>query len=170
MASLKNKVCIHCNTDFIDKNYSRSRKYCSVQCYRDSSVFLKGIIKGGKARLGQTHNWGDKISLSKLGKPRPDMVGENNPNWNGGTSSDRLKDMQSIKYKQWRLAVFIRDEYTCQKCSIKNGLGKTIRLEAHHIKTWKDYPELRHDTENGTTLCRDCHLQEHYSTDGFKKK
>ena len=53
---------------------------------------------------------------------------------------------------EWRNAVYKRDDYTCQDCQIK---GK--RLNAHHIKGFKDYPELRFDLDNGITLCVDCH-------------
>lgn len=31
------------------------------------------------------------------------------------------------------------------------------RLEAHHILSWKDYPELRYDINNGITLCHAHH-------------
>lgn len=31
------------------------------------------------------------------------------------------------------------------------------RLEAHHKKSWRDYPSLRYDVKNGTTYCKFCH-------------
>ena len=46
-----------------------------------------------------------------------------------------------------------RDQYTCQLC-----LQKASSLHVHHIKTWRDSPELRFDERNLVTLCRDCHL------------
>ena len=56
------------------------------------------------------------------------------------------------KINLWRLAVFERDNYTCQDCK-KNG----CYIEAHHIKSWAKYPELRFNINNGKTLCKDCH-------------
>jgi len=56
--------------------------------------------------------------------------------------------------KDWRTAVFERDDYTCQRCGCRGG-----RLQAHHIKPYKDHPELRHDLTNGETLCVECHKQ-----------
>lgn len=63
---------------------------------------------------------------------------------------------QSPQYKCWRLSVFERDNYTCQKCSQKGG-----KLEAHHIKTFKLYKNLRFVISNGMALCVKCHKQTH---------
>lgn len=56
----------------------------------------------------------------------------------------------------WRIAVFERDNYTCADCEVRGG-----RLNAHHIKSFKDYPKLRHDVDNGITLCECCHRKRH---------
>ena len=54
-------------------------------------------------------------------------------------------------YKNWRTKVYKRDGYKCQVC------GSRKRTEAHHIKTWSRFPQLRFDINNGVTLCRICH-------------
>lgn len=64
---------------------------------------------------------------------------------------------KSIEYTQWRLAVFVRDNWTCQKCGVRSGNGEEVYLEAHHIKSYTKYPELRFEVSNGITLCYDCH-------------
>jgi len=56
------------------------------------------------------------------------------------------------KLKNWRVAVFERDNYTCQNCNIRGG-----NLEAHHKKQWAKYPDLRYKIDNGVTLCYECH-------------
>ena len=69
-----------------------------------------------------------------------------------GISGDRERAMSTTKYKNWRKAVFERDDYTCQRCFKRGG-----NLEVHHKQPWRDYPELRFDLENGQTLCVECH-------------
>lgn len=85
------------------------------------------------------------------------MKGSKHPNWKGGTAEKRSCDMVSREYKAWRKAVFDRDSYTCQIC----GDTKGGNLNAHHIKPYKNYPELRYEVSNGITLCEQCHIRIH---------
>lgn len=67
------------------------------------------------------------------------------------------KDIRnSREYANWRSSVFIRDKHTCQKCGQKGGT-----LNAHHIKPFAKFPDLRLDVENGQTLCESCHRKIH---------
>lgn len=76
------------------------------------------------------------------------FIGKNNPYWKGGKKPQ--PERHRAKYKQWRLAVIQRDG----KCNICNSIKF---LQAHHIKSWVKYPELRYDINNGIALCRVCH-------------
>ena len=102
-------------------------------------------------------NVGKRLNRGK-GTPRPELSGENHWQWKGGKTKKR-PHYNNCKYRNWRRAVFKRDKYTCQDCGIKTykGLGKTIRLEAHHKKSWKKYPNFRFNIDNGITLCVKCH-------------
>lgn len=77
---------------------------------------------------------------------------------------------ESFKYREWVVAVFKRDNYTCKKCKIRGGY-----LEAHHIKAFAlilkenniktlqdafNCEELW-NVDNGITLHEKCHKQEH---------
>lgn len=61
------------------------------------------------------------------------------------------------EYKNWRKAVFERDNYTCQICGQKGG-----HLRAHHIERYRSCIERRTDVTNGITLCDKCHTEVHH--------
>ncbi|GAH75225.1 unnamed protein product, partial [marine sediment metagenome] len=86
--------------------------------------------------------------------------GSNHWNWKGGRSTEIRLLRQSEEYKEWRDAVFRRDNWTCQnpECGYKGH-----KIVAHHIKDFEEYPELRYDVDNGQTLCRACHKKLHYN-------
>lgn len=64
------------------------------------------------------------------------------------------------RYKSWRTNVFKRDSFKCAICSKVGG-----NLEAHHIKPFKKYISERFNTDNGITLCHDCHVEVHKTKD-----
>lgn len=63
------------------------------------------------------------------------------------------RDFSSPEYKRWRLSVYKRDGFRCRypNCCVKKG------LQAHHIKLWARYPDLRFVLSNGITLCKRHH-------------
>lgn len=77
-------------------------------------------------------------------------------NWKGGITNERHRIRESALYKKWRVQVFERDKYICQSCGKIGG-----KLNAHHIKPFSVYPELRLDIDNGITLCKECHIELH---------
>ena len=86
-----------------------------------------------------------------------DNSGSNHPRWRGGISSENQLFRQTIEYKAWRKSVFNRDNYTCQICNNRSSKGNKVRLNADHIKSFADYPELRLEITNGRTLYETCH-------------
>lgn len=139
----------------------------------------------------RAHGTPEHIPWSKpsaqKGVPKPHLVGENNamnrpgirekqkamvrrgeshPSWMGGVTHPYRVIRKSPEYTAWRTAVFVRDNYTCQQCSLRAGQGKRVDLNADHIKPFALYPELRFELTNGRTLCVPCHRK----TDTFGSK
>lgn len=71
--------------------------------------------------------------------------------FNGFRQKNRMKEMGRKEYIKWRKAVLARDNYICQKCNAIN------KLEAHHIKPYATFPELRFEVSNGIIYCEKCH-------------
>lgn len=115
---------------------------------------------------GREITWADKISASKTGSVlseehkkniglggRGKRTGDKCNFWRGGVAKPNKLLRERADYKEWRNLVFIRDNYTCVLCGTKGG------IEAHHIKSFSQFPELRYDVNNGMTLCIECHKQ-----------
>jgi len=58
------------------------------------------------------------------------------------------------KNPRWNAVRYLakkRDGFRCTEC------GNPRRLEVHHVKRVKDYPELAYELDNLKTLCTSCH-------------
>ena len=136
--------------------------------YHKTDKFKKAHIASLKRQVGVlSPQWGrkrsaevrDKIRQAKLknpirywlGKTQPHFRGMNNPNWKGGVTTENEKARKSSEYKEWRINVFKRDNFTCRVC-LKGGY-----VQANHIYPFRSHKELRYDVNNGITLCIECH-------------
>jgi 5-methylcytosine-specific restriction endonuclease McrA len=79
-------------------------------------------------------------------------TGKEHPNYR---EEARRKNRGGSHHK-WVNAVISRDKATCRKCGAQG-----VELHAHHIKSYRDHPELRFDVDNGLTLCFRCHWETH---------
>lgn len=112
--------------------------------------FQKGHRKQRAKGFHLSEDHKKKISESHLGEKNPiyGLFGENNPKWiEDRTLSDR-KGRKSSANVYWIRAVKRRDK----ECRIGNQDCKG-GLEAHHILSWRNHPELRYDLNNGIALC-----------------
>lgn len=134
-------------------------------------------MKKGEHRTEETKR---KISIAHMGMKKPwakyNGFSKGNVSWNTGIKlSKEICDKKSIAmkkyfdrigraeieryhhihdriYLEWRNGVFERDNFTCQVCGQVGG-----DLQAHHLRSWSKYPDLRYVLENGLTLCVECH-------------
>lgn len=145
------------------------------------TAFKKGAIPWNKGLKG--YGAGHKMSLESINKRRLKVLGRKTPidtrikqslaktkeiKFTNFRSSINKQHRLSVDWKIWREKVFIRDNYTCQKC-----FRRGIYIEPHHLITVKECIEkdnklLIYNTDNGLTLCRDCHKQIHNWKTGKK--
>ena len=112
-----------------------------------------------KKKISEAHIKSGLTPPSRLGTKRADMIGSKNIFWKGGKMKDYPKLFQirlSIDYSLWRQSVFSRDNWKCQKYGIVGGV-----LHAHHIKNFRQFPELRFAIDNGITLSTKAHREFH---------
>jgi len=128
-------TCQNCKESFNVYLSRASRKYCSKKCFDISLV-------------------GKKLPYERVKKSVDGHRGALSHFWKGGVTSKNRIIRGSFEYKQWREAVFKRDDYTCQHCG-----DRGVYLQADHIKPFALYPELRLDLNNGRTLCLPCHKE-----------
>lgn len=130
---------------------------------------LSSTLKGRKIPWAKKISAGNKkfyaeggvSGFAKRWQENPDFArGENNAVWKGGTSRAYKTGYYSYEYKNWRKAIFERDDFRCRTC------GATGFITAHHIKSFAHFPELRFDLDNGITLCEPCHSL----TDNYRGK
>lgn len=135
------------------RNYYKKHKAKILErekIYRDKN----GWKRNERRRLVKWQKTGNPI-----GKHLEPLVGNKNGRWKGGWTKEGRYDP---KFLELRLKIFKRDNYTCQICGIRNGLGEEIGFTMHHIKEWDKYPDLRFDESNCQTLCWPCHFKLHH--------
>jgi hypothetical protein len=161
------------------------RIYCNQECYSKSPKLKEQAKKSLLISKNKENKWalGHKLPEKckenmfkkghhlNAGKPKSEetkqkirnnlrgrFVGVLNPNWKGTTTL--LKRLRKTSdYKLWRKAVFERDNWTCIFCGARSCVGKSVYLQADHIKPFALFPELRFAIDNGRTLCKECHMK-----------
>jgi len=142
--------CNKCG-EYIHESYPHYNKpkedyhLCWDCCFIEGEIGSEEYLKftGGLDAHCDAYVHEGEIKLVKKGRKPP---------WETKTDNRYNAD-----YKDWRTKVYERDNYVCQKCGQKGG-----KLNAHHIKPYAEFPDLRLDIDNGLTLCEECHKKEHW--------
>ena len=124
---------------------------------KDFEPWNKGLNKNNDIRILNFSNklFGKKFSEDHLKKLSLSHIGQKA--WNKGLQTSKTKKWyhrlrKTKKYYEWRIAVFERDNYTCQICNTRGGY-----LEPHHIVSIKEDKKKALVINNGMTLCKECH-------------
>ena len=143
--TMVDRDCLYCKKPFkaclaYIKRGEKHSKAHAVFC----SVICRGAFNRGKP-----------FSPEHIAK----LSGVNANNWQGGKTIESQIIRHRKEYRLWRKSVYERDNYTCQECGDRTKVGHQVTLNAHHVKPFSLYPELRFAIDNGVTLCRGCHVK-----------
>jgi hypothetical protein len=159
-------TCAFCGAVELVQVYKSKRVYCNRAC-RDAHLRITMKGAGNRAwkppetltcrECGRAREMPGYEVRARAGFCSPEYRGSNSPQWRGGTSSLGERFRASTAYREWRAAVFTRDDYRCQRCGVRGG----GYLHAHHVKPLATHPELGLEVANGRTLCVACHDATH---------
>jgi len=138
--------CETCDETFELKTYYPSEgKYCSVECRAQDRVGVDLISEEAKARMSESR------------------LGQDNPNWSGGSS-----DLYPPGWREAREQARKRDNHRCVLCGLTNEehREKWGDLPVHHMvprryfyRDGKWLPGVN-DLSNLVTLCKPCHMEQ----------
>ena len=176
--ALRHGICEICKKEFT--TYSKKQRFCSIECkdIGHRKQINKICFYCGKTYTisKSTDKWNKirkrKLNFCSLKCGNDYYSGKNHPKWIEDRS--KLKDRnRTIRWskdmKIWRKKIYERDNYTCQMCNNKSSANNSVILNAHHIKTFNDFPELILDINNGITLCEKCHKKTYEKEKDFEK-
>ena len=177
--ALINKRCPICNKEF--STYFNSQIYCSVECKSKTQTSRKTLICSNCEkefeRTASQIFWANQRGYEHIFCSKKCQFeyhkGKNHPHW--FKDRTQLKEPNkslrwSKEMKDWRKAVYKRDNYTCQMCGNRSSKDNAVILNAHHIERFVDNENLRFDINNGITLCEDCHKLTYWKEKEFEKQ
>lgn len=149
-----NIECTICKKEFyVGPKASVTAKYCSSACMHKGKIYLIEKICEYCGKLFKKRDYRRKYcSIKCVNKSKKGLTGCKSHRWQGGISKGHKAGYWKAEYRNWREAIFKRDNYTCQYCKKKG-----IFIHAHHIFRFAYFPQFRYEKWNGITLCKDCH-------------
>lgn len=128
--------------DSSDKR-GKARWLCKCDCGERKVIDSDSLVRGHTLSCG-CYNKEVKYLFGE---------GKFNPQYNPSLSDEeRVKRRNIPEHKNWPKLVKEKYNYTCVICGTKKG-----PFESHHLNSWDEFPEQRHDVDNGVCLCKRCH-------------
>jgi 5-methylcytosine-specific restriction endonuclease McrA len=149
------KVCEFCKKDFITNCFMPKKRFCSKSCR--VTVTLKNPLFTTLGKKGSEKQ--REIMKNKKGELHPRWIKDRT------VVMEKHRMRGTTEWKDWRMAVFSRDKYTCQECE-QSG----VIIEPHHIIPLRISFDKAFDTNNGITLCRPCHQKTIFKEETFYEK
>ncbi len=156
------KECPVCKKEFDAGSNRKTTKYCSKECFKLRAVpkvvnctYCNKELIRKNCELTPANNYFCNQDCHRTWK----KITGSNKGWRKPLEY-RLTEQAAIDrarddVKQWRKDVFKRDNWKCVICEAKGD------IQAHHLNSFKRFPELRTELSNGVTLCTHHHQKFH---------
>ena len=179
----RTKYRCYCDKCGKDRGYltkqNGSRPFCrscsprhTEESKKKRSAAMMGNIPWNKGREENRHEVIDKLANSHKGRVAHNrgtpMTFEQKVKLSCASQRIDLSEFDGLKTSEAKLernkfadlklhiGCFQRDNYTCRCCCLTNTI-----LNAHHMNSWKFFPEQRFDLNNLISLCETCHSDFH---------
>jgi hypothetical protein len=143
----------------------RTPEQCMAQSLRQKGKFT------GYKNPNYGNRWTEEQRKRASDMFRGKNLGKDNPNYKGGNTKLIICLRTNIKMQEWRMLVFQKNNFICQRCFF----AKSGHLVSHHLVNLctliKQYHIHSIDeaivnkelwrTDNGVTLCHNCHMEFH---------
>jgi len=136
----------------------------SEETLKKMSDAKQGYIPWNMGKTGVQIAWNKGIPCSEETKQKLSdackgrFEQEDSPHWNPNlTDEERQIRRNYPEYAEWRTEVYKRDNYICQICFKRGG-----NINAHHIESYRNNPDLRTELSNGITMCEEHHKDFHH--------
>lgn len=163
------RKCVICSNEFKAVPARVNAKCCSNACRyvlqgqvrkgENNGRWLGGLREKSCERCGKlfrAYSATRKFCSNECGAMgQKRYYGHEHPRANPESRARGAQSNSKIQQK-WAAQVLLLDDATCQQCGISG-----VKMHAHHVLSWKEFPEHRADVWNGITLCAKCHRAVH---------
>lgn len=138
--------------EFAEKRGVRHFWRCLCVCGTEAIVDISKLTGGTTVSCGCfRRESSSRRGHAILGHKR----GDQHPRWNPTLTAWDRRHKRDPEAQIWKRDVIKRDGARCIAC------GATGAVAAHHLRSYTLHPDIRHDLENGVTVCVHCHRAYH---------
>jgi hypothetical protein len=141
----------------LEKSHRKNSRWywlCQCDCGNQTSVSSKDLKNGNVGSCKCLQRERKIAAVIKFSKER---IGTKHHRWNHNLTPEErsLRKRQTSIIKKISRACFERDKFKCCICESNK------KIHAHHLNSWKHFPDDRFDITNLITLCDVCHKKYH---------
>ena len=150
--------------NFVKQNFKENECKLLEKIYKNSHTLMRYKCNCGNISkiTFDSFKRGHRCMKCASAKRSGEKSGKWNPNLTNEEREANKNRTSDYLYIKWRIKIYNRDNYICQKCSQRG-----YKLNAHHIKNYSDNKNLRLVKSNGITFCEK-HHKEFHSVYGYR--